>query len=138
MSNPFYLPLLRKRKAKYADVLSAIVLIILILAQSLRSLLLQSQQYLRLRTIENPLKKSPQQRTFLGLSIKCARHETCEWRPAGALCQPFYFIPNLVQSLRSLLLRSQQYLRQQRSLPTFRLLRQTLRLCRKRLREYLP
>ena len=58
-------------------------------AQSLRWQPLRNRRCLRLCKIENPLRKSLRQRTFLGLSKKRTCHETGEWRQEQAPCVEF-------------------------------------------------
>ena len=79
-------------------------------AQSWRWQPLRIRQCLRLCKIENPLRKSLRQRTFLGLSKKRTRHETSEWRRKQAPALNLYYtVP--AQSWRWLLLRNRRCLR---------------------------
>ena len=59
--------------------------------QSWRWQPLRNQRCLRLCKIENPLRKSLRQRTFLGLSKKRTRHETSEWRREQAPALNLYY-----------------------------------------------
>ena len=60
-------------------------------AQSLRWQPLRNRRCLRLCKIENPLRKSLRQRTFLGLSKKRTCHETGEWRQEQAPALNLYY-----------------------------------------------
>ena len=79
-------------------------------AQSWRWQLLRNRRCLRLCKIENPLRKSLRQRTFLGLSKKRTRHETSEWRREQAPALS-YITPNPAQSWRWQPLRNRRCLR---------------------------